>query len=301
MKKLISLLSASIAVLLTSACAGLPPLHDVGTNRKDANENTPPIGAIIHHVECEIANAMSDSSDPDIKAFLDYDYVVYVSLTLDETFNEGLTPSLAYIHPFATAGTNFTLSASGALSGQQHRNFVQSFTIDLDRKALTQTAQMDCSPLSEKSSGIRGQLGLRQVIVEGGRHRDQSAYLFPVLGDESNLDQQQKDAVSSISGQLLPTFASTVDFTLTYGLTGGGPMWTVTHFTGPGGTSGLVNYTRTNKNTVLLSFASAQKHVELKGLTPQQGADLQLTKARAAQSAQTAATRILLQQLRLLP
>jgi hypothetical protein len=286
-----------------TGCASLPTLHDVGTPAGKNEPSPPAVTDVIRHVECEIVKALSNSGDVDIKAFLDYDYIVYVSLTLDETVNEGLTPSLSYINPYATAGTNFTLSASGVLTGQQHRDFVESFSVDLDQNLAAAAAAGTCKTLDE-TSGIKGDLGLRQIIVEGARHRDPSSYVFPVLGDESNLDQQQKDAIGSISGQLLPTFATTVDFTLVYGVTGGGPSWTLTHFTGPTGTSGLVNYSKTFKNSILLSFATAQKHVKLDRLGPidKSAMDEQrLAKVLAGQAAQANATRILLQHLRLVP
>src|SRR5471032_2286217 len=53
-----------------------------------------------------------------------------------------------------------------------------------------------------------------------------------------------------------PGFGSTIDFTLVYGV-GGGPSWTLTSFTGIGASGGLLNYTRTNKDTLTLGFVKA--------------------------------------------
>jgi hypothetical protein len=63
------------------------------------------------------------------------------------------------------------------------------------------------------------------------------------------------------SATLAPSFGATVDFTLIYGA-GGGPTWTFQHFDGPYSASsgtpssgGLFNVLRTNKDTLVLSFA----------------------------------------------
>ena len=291
---------ACVALLL-GACATPPALTGIGARAPESPGELPPVGAVIRHIECEIAEAMNKVDDDDVKKFLKYDWVVYATLTIDEQQNEGLTPNLSFIHPLSAASTNFTAVANGEVTGQQHRNFSQSFALDLDPGSVANTLQSGCKGNAEDKSGISGDLGIRQIIVEGARHRDAGDYQFPIVGDESNLTQQQKDAIGSITGELRPTFASTIDFTLVYGITGLGPTWSITHFAGPGN-SGMLNWTRQSKDTLVLSFASWQKHVRLLGPADEaQQTQRQVSKAMAAAAAQAQATRLILQQLHVSP
>jgi hypothetical protein len=290
----------TVAALL-SGCMGLPPLKSVG-QIPQAGENAP-VSQVIKHIECEIALAMADSKDAAITQFLEYDYVVYGSLTFDEQFNQGISPSIGLIHPYATAGLSSALAANGEWNGQRHRNYTQNFSLDLDRNVLTPSYLKECESAPTDSGNIQGSLGLRQILTEGAMHRDKGKYHFPIVGDESNLTQQQKDAIGSISGQLTPSFVTIVDFTLAYGLTGGGPNWTLTHFTGPSGSAGLANWTKQNKNTLVLSFASWQKHVNLMSMSDADKTAAQtaapVKKAMAATAAQSNVSRLLLNELRL--
>jgi hypothetical protein len=178
-------------------------------------------------------------------------YVAYASLTLDVTNTQGLTPTLNFIHPYASPSTNFTGSIGGQLTGTQHRNITQNFTIALvyDEVKL-KSLERECQE-PNAGNGLRGDLGLKPIIAAGLKQTSAGFKIFPLpLPDD-------KAASDALSQSLIPNFGSVVDFTLVYGVNGG-PNWTLTHFTGPGsGGSGLANVTRTIKDSLLIAFARA--------------------------------------------
>jgi hypothetical protein len=283
------LIFATCAAL--GACSTLPSLGDVGQAYKPPQPTPPTVSDVIDHVQCEIWAVLSDDDDPDFDALRKNAYVVYVNLTIDVTVNDGFNPSLNYIHPYATAGTNFTLNANGQLSGQQHRNFNQTFTLDLREDDARANAKK-CSVEKESSAGIKGSLGIKEIVIEGLRHSATENFIFPLV------DPSDKPAGGlALSLSLSPNFGSTVDFTIVRGI-GGGPTWTLLRFSGPASpNTSLINYSKTSKDTLIVSFASggprSAKDARLApgAATPSQQA------STAGKSAQDNATRMILQRL----
>src|ERR1017187_4942410 len=248
-------IASLLASCLLIGCVSLPRLHDVGgpSVEPPGAPKAPTTSQIIAHIECEIWTAFIDEGWPndheraDLKPLRDDDYVAVVDITLDETVNKGFTPSLSYINPFSTPSTNFTFSVSPEITGEGHRTFNQTFTIHLDPKA----AANECTNCEKaRGDGIKGNLGIEQILIEGLRHRIRTDFYFPLVTANSPASEQNL----GIGGSPVLTFGSTIDFTIVYGLANGGPNWTLTHFTGIGTP---LNYTRTRKDTVILSFASS--------------------------------------------
>ena len=240
---------------LLTGCSTLPSFDA----SNPAQMVAPRVSDLVRHIECEIVNAVK--AHPAGTS----EYVANIDLTLEVTTNQGFNPSLSFIHPYATAGDSFTAALSAQYAKQQHRTMTLSLSMLVNREAAQVSG---CE--GEKSAGttggdIQGLLGIDEIFASGMTFADKatSPINLPVLGvSESKAGLEVPDSTSSI-----PTFGSTVDFTLIYGA-GGGPNWTLTHFSGVSPSSGLVSLLRTNKDTLQIAFAKVTKTAATSTGTP---------------------------------
>jgi hypothetical protein len=258
----------------------------------------PKVSELVTHIQCELVEALKDPNPAFDRLRQDY-YVVYASLTLDVTDSEGLNPSLSFINPSLTSSIN------GQLDGTQHRNINQTFTLLLDKPTEAKAAR--CKPPdSSGRAGLAGELGLKQVLAAGLRlvSADDFVLTLPMSKNEDG-----KASAPGISTSLIPNFGATIDFTIVYGL-GGGPTWTLTHFTGPGSSSvNLLSWSKTTKDTLIITFASAGPRKPEAGVlganvrprtasAPRAGVNGSLSRIEEAGfAAQDSATRLILQRL----
>jgi len=259
-----AILGVFVTVVMSS-CASVPSFnHPLGS---PSAKLSPTVADLVQHIQCEILAAKGKLGTDALK---NNRYIAFAQLTVDITNFQGSAPQLNYITPYTAPMTNLTYTIGGQLSGTQHRNITQSFTIDItDAQA---NAAGICSA-DIKSGRLSGDLGLDAVIGDGLAHVNSSDFgVFPV---------PQADA-AKLSSTVLPVFGSTVDFTIVYGINNVGPTWTLTHFKGPGGggaggggggagsgsggvasgngsgggnPQGLLTLTRTVKDTLVISFA----------------------------------------------
>jgi hypothetical protein len=281
------------AVSTLCACQTLPHFTDVATPQGVV----PRVSDITDQVQCEILRSIQKSAiDPKgpLGGLQDLEYVANVSLTLEVTDNEGVNPSLSYIDPFRTAGNNFTALLNGQINGTQHRLINVTFTLDFDKNTKDDGK---CNP-DNQHSGLRGNLGIEEIMATGLRYTtgcrrkenegcldpEGSPYKIPAIGA---LDLRK--LVDPLTGAptLAPSFGSSVDFTLVYGV-GGGPNWTLTRFVGlnPPGAS-LLNFTRTSKDTLILAVAAVSPDTRARDQA----------RAGAGIAAQENVTRMILQRL----
>ena len=251
----------SIVVLaaMLSGCQTVPHFDRLS----GAEPVAPRVSDIMEEVQCEILTALKDSAaakdakpeNQPLGSLLGGEYVASVNLTLDVTNDEGVNPSLSYIEPLVTAGANFTASLSAQGSEEQHRNISVTFTTMFD----SNTPLDALGKCREKTSrgGLRGDLGIREILATGLPYTTNQQvgpkppYIMPILGVTR---VAPVDPLTG-SGALPPSFGTTVDFTLVYGV-GGGPTWTLSRFTGPDTAgAGLLSAKRTKKDTLILAFA----------------------------------------------
>jgi len=249
-------LKSGLACLLTlslSNCASLPKFGPEG--RAGAAALPPKVSDITDKIQCEIIEALHRAKyegDPVLMPLAVFPHAVSVNLTLEVTNTESVNPSLSYIHPDSIAGTNFTALLGGQRMGTQDRIFTETFTLIFDLGDETPEKWQACSQKKAVAgAGLRGDLGIQEVIASGLRYEaaDSDAYKLRVLGLSS--DDAQDPLTSGAA--LAPSFASTIDFTIVYGVTGG-PNWTLTHFTGPS-SAGFLGANRTRKDSLIVSFA----------------------------------------------
>jgi len=234
------------SVLLLSGCTSLPHFKGPGpVSDGQASVGVPKVKDIVDHIQCEMINFVNDPKNaPRFNG--SSLYVASAQLTIEVTDDGSLNPSLSFIRPLSAASTNRTIGMRAQYDGQAHRLYTQTFAVVLDPLVSREHAQ-ECADLTwKKQKGIKGDLGIDRVLAEGVQYADKAAFKLPVAGADS----------SDVSAQEFTTFGSTIDFTVTYG-GGVDPDWTLVHFTGPGGgSSSLLDYTRTSKDTLLLSFAA---------------------------------------------
>jgi hypothetical protein len=248
-----------ISVALIGAlcgCQSLPHFEDTAVPEPMG----PKVSDMVDEVQCEVITALaSGRTDPQgaLGGLQNGQYVASVNLTLDVTDNEGINPSLSYIDPLHTMGTNFTALFTPQASEQQHRNFTVSFTLLFDKSTATEPNVKKCATV-RTGSGLKGNLGIDEIFATGLKYTtgidvsEHYPYMMPAIGVGTLL--APSDPLTG-SPALAPSFGSTVDFQLIYGA-GGGPNWTLTHFVGPNPASdGLVSLMRTNKDTLVLSFS----------------------------------------------
>jgi hypothetical protein len=238
-----NLLAAGIAAGLLAGCTGLPsfsaPFGRAARGPDPAAQGVPTVSDVVIHVQCEILALFRDGHatayDRLSRAPGYPGYVVSVDLLLEVKNDGGINPSLSFIHPFATSGTDRTLGFGAGYDSAAHRTYHQTFTLVLDPRTVSMNDERCNAPA--ESHGIRGELGIAQVVAEGLRHSARENFIFPPGGEDP------------------PAFGSTIDFTAVLGLNAD-PVWTLTHFTGPGGGgSSFLGFTRTHTETLTLSFA----------------------------------------------
>lgn len=290
-------LVASLGICsVVCGCATIPEFErDAG----QADESiAPTVSELVVHIQCEIKKLLEDRKSPELAALRNYVYVVNANLTLDVVDNQGFTPSLSFIKPL-TAATNRTLAVSGQITSQQHRNINLAFTLDLVPGNVHPGKAGECDKPATGTNGLKGDLGIREIVISGLKYGLSSDFVFPVAGAETPQGKLLKSPSTS------PVFGSTIEFTIIRGI-GGGPTLTLTQFKGPGASANLLNYTRTAKDTLVLSFASTglTRPPVVEGITPayklrpttEGSADVE----HAAKAAQDNTTRMILQRL-LLP
>lgn len=230
-------ISISAAALLFG-CASRPAAFDSPFGDPDA---PPTVQDLLDKLECEDQFAAGNKT---IGADFDSQhYFAAVNLTLEVTNNQGVNPSLNYITPYRSVGTGLTQSLGFQLTATQHRTFNLAYTIDLSKPSDEQ----GCAAQKVK---LQGTLGLKGIVEAGLAYSKQSGHRWPLFA--AAMERTKPSAA------VAPIFGATIDFTVVKGIGGAGPTWTVKHFKGPnGGNPGLINLSRTEKNTLVVSFAAA--------------------------------------------
>ena len=162
----------------------------------------------------------------------------------------------------------FTGIANLGLSGIQHRNINPVFTLDLSRP--DPKFANECAQRKRIAIWIKGNLGIQEIILAGMRKSTPTDFGFGLISSLPGGENTPAGDASKVAAA--PTFGSTVDFTITGSLSGG-PTWTFKTFKGPGGGSnGLANVQRSEKDTLLISFAAASPNATAPQLPPPTGA-----------------------------
>ena len=289
---LVSLIGVAVAL---AGCVNRVPSFRLGAASKDP---PPDLDDLLREISCELRDmgdlpivdvarndmsAVAASLGDDEKTirgfFQKHQYVVAVDLLIEVTQNEGLTPSLNYIHLYGDTSTNFTKSVGGRLNQTRHRTFSFTYTLKL----------FDPEEMGESCNQrkLQGNLELDGIVLAGLRHTLKEYPAYAGYGLRDTFDESKTGAASSATA---PQFGSKMDFTVDYGLGNTGPSWTLKGFKGGSGSNGLFGLGRTSKNTISISFAPGESGHQDK-------ASQNKAIEAAARAAQDNNTRMLLQSI----
>lgn len=210
MSKIISCGFAATMTLVLFGCAGVPQL-DIPSQITVAH--------IVDRIQCEAYRSVL--RHPKLKK---EKWVGAADLFLQVDDNAGVTPTLSYIEPLATAGTQFAFGVSGTLRKARQRVYSESIKLDmagLNAKACT---------TRDATYDLTGDLGIIETLDIAAKSIDEND--VAAFAD--------KEAV----GQ-------TLQFILTRNVSGG-PTWTLAHFTGVGST--FAGAERVDTHKLIVSF-----------------------------------------------
>lgn len=288
-KLLLGLASAA----LISGCSTLPKFE---VSPAGVEEHIgPTVEQLLSHIQCEIWTLMTDKSAV-FDTLRRQHYLATGTLTLDVVDVQNFSPSIGVVEPLLRAGTNRTIVLGGQLQGTQHRTMNLTFSMDLDPTHKIDPSKTDKCAKGTDKDGLKGDLGLRELVLSGLQAREGVFYLDPHAYD--------KDGKEIPLAFAAPSFGTTVDFQILRSI-GGGPTWTLTYFKGPAGGSNLINFQKTRKDTLVLGFASAGprvkvivsgKNLESQSLRPDTPA-VPSNVEQALRNAQDNVTRMILQRL----
>lgn len=210
MFKVISRGFAATVTLALSGCAGVPQL-DIQSRVTVAN--------IIDRIQCEAYNAVR--KNPKLRSER-WAGAADLYLTVDDS--AGISPSLAYLEPLATAGTSFAFGVSGNVKKARQRVYNESITFE-----MAKLNKASCQGVVEQYD-LTGELGIEETL-------DIAAHSFDGRDEVKFAD---KAAV----GQ-------TLQFILTRNISGG-PTWVLKNITGVGTGIGAE---RIDTHKLFVSFA----------------------------------------------
>jgi hypothetical protein len=242
-----------------AGCAGAPGLP-LSTSHGGANGKSEALTVtdVVDEIVCEIGASPGLASDPKPP---NRQWIATAILTIQIDDTIGLTPSLNFIQPYATAATSYMTTVSGEYSGQRQRTFTTTFTIDVGKLQAYYVKYKDQGLCSEPRHGrvrLEGNLKIAE-IVNSGVNLTRST-----LTDEKGAPFDNKDFIVGTlqldpdvdpGAKLLPSFGSTIQFIIKHSLSSLGPLWTLKRFKGPSGSSGLVNAGYTDTDKLIITFA----------------------------------------------
>lgn len=198
------------AVIALSGCAGVPDLDIAGPIT---------VSDIIDRIECEAYRATVHNPK-----FRTEHWAGAADLYLTVDDNAGFTPSLTYIEPLATAGTQWTIGASATVKRSRQRVYNESITFDMAR------LKGNTCDKPHQAYDLAGDLGIEETLKIASQS----------FNSEDSVKFAEKEAV----GQ-------TIQFVLTRNIAGG-PTWMLTHFVGAGPIAGAE---RVDTHKLIVSFA----------------------------------------------
>jgi hypothetical protein len=240
-------LAAIICASMGSGCA--VPIYDVPYTEA----GHPTVKTIVQRIQCEIRDL---AINPQYGPFLrNGDYDVLIAMSIDVNNTGGLTPSLSYMTPLATAATSFTFSGNGTLSESREHTFtenlqysVRQIYIDWYAYQLAEKAGLDPQSLGltmhdcpTADTNLSGTLGIGDFVAMAAASEG--------LDTETAADK---------------IFGGMIQFLITKNVNAVGPTWALVHFKGPGGLAGL---SQVNTDKITLSFAQGS-NVGTKMLLP---------------------------------
>ncbi len=220
------------------AGCGVPRLYSAGdtgayrespTPADPKRDLAPKVQHIIDEISCELADVHKYQLGGK-------SYLITVLLTLQVDDNLDVTPSVSLVRSLLGGTESETTTLSADVGGGRRRTFTTTYYLESDK------LPDGCKPTGgDRLLRLDGNLGLFEVARDGAGVIAQGPAVHQIKPGKDD------KAVS--------TFGSLIQFTVTRGVTGLGPVWTLKRFKGPSGQNGLVNGKRLNTDSVALTFA----------------------------------------------
>lgn len=232
--KIFKALACACLLASLSGCAGTPWLPQSAKTLVPV----PTLADVETHIQCEIYRSMKSQGLVTVDAkgaeTSTLDYVVSVSLALETTNEQSFSPAFSF-------SNTPLLGLGGRVGGEQHKSVNHDFSLRLGDLVSTGAGDR-CQSDGEKSVGIKGELGINEILQTGlERMKDGNSLYQPVKPESANPDT-------------IPTFGATIDFTLVYGANAG-LSWQFKNFKGPSEDLSLYSVAHTGKDTLVISFA----------------------------------------------
>jgi hypothetical protein len=245
--------SASLMTLCTLSGCGVPEF-DVYHNEA----GDPSAYWINKRIRCELADLTRKNADGQYE----YKYGRYIhgkhydvemTIYLEVNNTGGLIPTLKSTLPLSKT-TSFAFGGSGELQESRDHTFTQTIAFPLsDIEAETNTT-LSVDRCNFDGSNLSGVLGIKNIVDVAVSIPVTSPELqVPGSGSSGQPSDSQGGASGGAEGSNLPQykqlFGGTIQFVVTKNISAVGPMWTLEHFSGPGGLLGLSSVS-TNKLTI---------------------------------------------------
>jgi hypothetical protein len=224
--------SSHIAVLMFAGiCSGCAvPAYDVP--RDDYGQ--PTVKTIVERIQCEIRDMVRNDRPEDPASFnrlplLNNDYRVLVALSLEVNDSGGLSPSVSYITPWATAAT-FSANLNGTLSEARNHTFTANIELSTRQIYLDWKNHIKAYDCPVANTNLAGELGLKDIVT--------LASSTPNLADEPKGDPKT-------------VFGGTVQFVVTKSVSATGPSWQLVRFKN---LAALANLSEVNTDKIIVNF-----------------------------------------------
>jgi hypothetical protein len=192
------------------------------------------VAHIIDQIQCEVAQAARYFPNPKL-------WWAAIDLTLQVDDSVDLNPKVSFIQPLKLAGQSFTFDAGAQLKRERQRIYAETLELQVSR------AHAKACDILKDSFDLTGNLGIVETVRTGvGSYDGSDGVSFQISDDKKS------------------AFGQTIQFVVTKNVSGVGPTWTFTHFTGPGG---LFGAERVDTHKLIISFAQvpAKVAVDQKG------------------------------------
>jgi hypothetical protein len=228
-----SLAISIVAASLLGGCGTVVPQFDV----PHQPDGLPTVYTIVERVRCELGEVALEAPGANLLVLADVS--VAVQLNLDVNDSGGLAPTFTYMKGPFSFGAGFTLSQSR----EQSFNEMLHFTMKEVAAEFPNRETLD-SKCKLGYNNLEGRLGIKESV--------------DLAGTASNIDLAAPGTGTS------GVFGGLVQFIVTKNLTGVGPTWTLTNFTGPGK---FASASDVSTNKIVFAFAFPAKPGEKKSTT----------------------------------
>lgn len=262
MRKWMNACAAMICAALLAGCMHTVPAFKPG--EPEPYVSAPTVTQLAEHIVCELRRANASEIYPGGRTLSAESYTALVTLLVQVDDTVGTTPSIAYTELLKSPATSLVTTLGLDVNAQRKRTFTTTYTVDIGKVVASAELSKKCGTkeAGERRYDLRGNLGINEIVADG--------FAIRAVGD---------GVFAKRIKETLPTFGSQVQFIVTRGVSGVGPIWTLRYWKGPSSAAGLFNGKQLYTNSAIFVFSP-----KLDSTTPALVAGKALETARAARA-----------------